>query len=152
VLIRLREVGCVTVDGKNYELSITGVPNIRVITDDRKDGYYIRPDSYHVTAGHVCKFYSEATRGVGSLIGEFKGPVDASFGADWAAFYECCNPALAPVVARDASIAECGFVVAPSGLQMPLDLRGKTRFDVDEQLIIPVYYMVAEHCQCDFFV
>jgi hypothetical protein len=125
------------------------VLHVRVITNDREDGYYIRPVRYYVAADHVCAFYKEATHGVGGLIGEFKGPVDASFGADWAAFYECWNPSF--LKAREA---ECGFVVAPDSSLMPLNVKeGKTRFeDVNEQLVIPVYYNVSEHCQCDFFV
>ncbi|KAL1792108.1 hypothetical protein ACET3X_009859 [Alternaria dauci] len=85
------EVGYVTdSEGKAYQLDITGHKNIRVITSDRKDGYYINPTSYHVEPAHACNFYSEATRGVGYLIGEFQGPVDADFGSNnWAAFYEC---------------------------------------------------------------
>jgi hypothetical protein len=97
----------------------------------------------------------ESTRGVGPLIGEFKGPVDADFGADWAVFYECWHVAFA-LQARSAAEAECGFVIAPDGGQMALnptsDSKSVTRFDVNEQLIIPVIYNVAEHCHCDFSV
>ncbi|KAG9186642.1 hypothetical protein G6011_09750 [Alternaria panax] len=87
------EVGYVTDgEGKVYQLEITGHQNVRVVTSDRKDGYYIMPISYHVEPAHACNFYSEATRGIGYLIGEFKGPVDADFGkSEWAAFYECWN-------------------------------------------------------------
>jgi hypothetical protein len=127
------------------------VPNVRVITSDRKDGYYIRPVSYHIAADHICKFYLESTRGVGGLIGEFKGPVDAGFGADWAAFYECWHLALA--APREA---ECGFVIVPDGGLRPLnptsDPKNVTRFlDTNDEVVNPVIYHV-EHCQCDFFV
>jgi hypothetical protein len=87
--------------GNIYQLNNTGHNNVRVITLDRQDGYYIHPVSYHIESStHACNFYSESTRGVGYLIGEFQGPVDADFVGDWAAFYECWDvdsePALPP--------------------------------------------------------
>ncbi|KAI4695702.1 hypothetical protein J4E81_006030 [Alternaria sp. BMP 2799] len=76
-------------NGKTYMLDTTGQNNIRVITQDRADGYYIQPVSYHVDSGTTCNFYSESTRGVGYPIGKYYGPVDGDFVGDWAAFYEC---------------------------------------------------------------
>jgi hypothetical protein len=98
LLTFISDVGCVTDgEGKVYQLEVTGHNNVRVITSDRKDGWYINPTSYHVEAAHACNFYSEATRGVGYLIGEFQGPVDADFGSHWAAFYECWDNDLEPM-------------------------------------------------------
>jgi hypothetical protein len=37
--------------------------------------------------------YSESSRGIGPLIGEFRGPVWGEFVKSWAAFYECWNEA-----------------------------------------------------------
>ncbi|EDU39916.1 predicted protein [Pyrenophora tritici-repentis Pt-1C-BFP] len=79
-------------DGQVYQLPNTETNSIRIITSDRKNDYYIRPTSYHVASDHTCKFYSEATRGVGYLIGQFTGPAEAVFDStEWAAFYECWN-------------------------------------------------------------
>jgi hypothetical protein len=90
VLTVISETGHITSDqGKVYQLENTGHNNVRVITRDRKDGYYIRPISYYVESEYACNFYSESTRGVGYLIGEFHGPVGGEFGSHWAAFYEC---------------------------------------------------------------
>ncbi|KAF1837242.1 hypothetical protein BDW02DRAFT_595745 [Decorospora gaudefroyi] len=148
---QLHEVGHVTdADGKGYQLTDTGVPNIRVITSDRKDGYYIRPVSCHVEPDHVCKFYSESTRGIGYLIGEYKGPVDADFGIHWAAFYECWEVDLK---ACDAAITSCGWVGARgSDAKAPLNGDGETPFILDGQKFTPVRYHVDDHCQCYFLV
>jgi hypothetical protein len=90
VLTVISNTGHVTRDeGKVYQLENTGHNNASVITRDRKDGHYIRPTSYYVEPAHVCNFYSESTRGVGYLIGEFHGAVGGYFGSHWAAFYEC---------------------------------------------------------------
>ncbi|KAH9865877.1 hypothetical protein J1614_009464 [Plenodomus biglobosus] len=72
--------------GTQYALSTTGHNNIRVITANM-NGAYMKPISYSINAHHVCKFWNEATRGVGYLVGEFAGPVEAGFGQHWAAFF-----------------------------------------------------------------
>ncbi|KAF1841091.1 uncharacterized protein K460DRAFT_198485 [Cucurbitaria berberidis CBS 394.84] len=75
-------------NAKIYSLKDTGIGNIYIITD-KIDGYFMRPVSFHVEQDYVCKFYSESTRGIGSLIGTYEGPLDGTFGDDWAAFYQC---------------------------------------------------------------
>ncbi|CAA9958665.1 hypothetical protein CFE70_002180 [Pyrenophora teres f. teres 0-1] len=91
-------------EGQVYQLHNTETNNIRIITPDRKNDYYVRPNSYHVASDHTCKFYSEATRGVGHVIGQFTGPLDAVFDStEWAAFYECWD---AKPEERAAPVAE----------------------------------------------
>ena len=105
-------------------------------------------------AAHTCKFYSEATRGVGYVIGQFTGPVDAVFGnTEWAAFYECWDAKLgyrAPVVeARNTPIhGSCGVVTSPTGEIQTLGVDGRTDFAIDGEHYHPVAYHVLDHCIC----
>jgi hypothetical protein len=112
------EVGYVTdSEGKVYQLDITGHNNVRVISSERNDGYYIQPTSYHVESAHACNFYSEATRGVGYLIGEFPGPVEADFSSNiWAAFYECWNEDLEPTSPPGVPVRRGRVFVDPGSL------------------------------------
>ncbi|KAF1944448.1 hypothetical protein EJ02DRAFT_452312 [Clathrospora elynae] len=95
----LLEVGHVTLrNGTVYPLQETGIPDIRVITFDKENDYFVRPITYHVEENYVCKFFEESSRGVGPVIGEWKGPADGEFGDNWAAFYMCWH------IAKSANI------------------------------------------------
>ncbi|CAO2650680.1 Nn.00g019720.m01.CDS01 [Neocucurbitaria sp. VM-36] len=151
---------------KAYMLQDTEKGNVRSITD-KINGEFMRPVSFHIEPGHACKFYSEATRGIGYPLGEHEGPVDGNFDKDWAAFYECWHTAEKPlseesvlvVKSRDSPIdtdtmIPCGYVRTPTGAQMYLNESGKQQmvdFAINGDPYTPSFYHVSKNCDCRFF-
>ncbi|KNG51303.1 hypothetical protein DDE82_003068 [Stemphylium lycopersici] len=136
-------------DGKLYELENTGHSNVRVISKERKNGYYVRPISFHIEPAHVCNFYLESTRGVGSLIGQYAGPMDAEFGVDWVAFYECWPVGL-EARSPAPTYSPCGFVTAHTGEEVDLAVDSRIDFYLHGKRFNPVGYHVLDHCVCKF--
>ncbi|KAL6708400.1 hypothetical protein ACN47E_002663 [Coniothyrium glycines] len=147
--------------GKVYTLRDTA-PDIRVIAD-KVDGQFVRPTIFDIGPEHTCNFYSESTRGVGYLIGQYKGPASGTFAQkDWAAFYECwknteeaeVDSTDSEVMSRQTKSIPCGYALTSDGMQLTMS-EGKGRypfeFAVNGVKYIPSKYHIADHCSCDFF-
>ncbi|KAH7388666.1 hypothetical protein BKA66DRAFT_55406 [Pyrenochaeta sp. MPI-SDFR-AT-0127] len=155
-----------------YTLQVTGKYNVRII-GEKVNGEFMRPATYHVEQGHVCKFYSEATGGIGYPIGEYVGPIDGNFGRHWAAFYECWHvsrdpksadntPLKATLIAKKPRSATpgslnaipCGYALTTSGTQLSLNESGKGHmvyFAVNGGKYATVFYHISSGCDCRFF-
>ncbi|KAF2131795.1 hypothetical protein P153DRAFT_383884 [Dothidotthia symphoricarpi CBS 119687] len=136
---------------------------------DKHDGYYPMAATFHVDGGYACKFYNEATRGIGSLIGQYYGLTDGNFGDNWAAFYECwkvkegdeiTSDAITTTDPKDVSLASqnayppCGYVYSVECGQYSLNESGKGKmqnFEINGESYMPIWYHVSSHCDCRFF-
>ncbi|CBX92909.1 hypothetical protein LEMA_P056150.1 [Plenodomus lingam JN3] len=134
--------------GNQYALYDTGDSNIRAITD-KINGEYMRPVSYSISSGHACKFWSEATRGIGYLIGEFTGPVHAAFGHHWAAFFECLDLTIGLPVG--ANHGPAGNVLDSNGVVIMLRVEEElTIIGMKEGYYHPKNLHIAEGYLCEF--
>ncbi|KAF2856444.1 hypothetical protein T440DRAFT_485539 [Plenodomus tracheiphilus IPT5] len=140
--------------GKQYALYDTGDSNIRVITD-KINGEFMKPVSYIINSNHICKFWSEATRGVGYLIGEFKGPVEAEFGSHWAAYFECWDVTKAVNVAKPITEAHslAGNVLDVNNVAIMLQVKEEvTVIGKKEYYYDPKSVNVAEGHTCELYI
>ncbi|KAI8936183.1 hypothetical protein NX059_006616 [Plenodomus lindquistii] len=155
-LVSRGDAGSVTdVSGKRYALYNTGDNGIRIITNEI-NGDFMKPIGYSISANHTCKFWSEATRGVGYLIGEFTGPVQSKFGAaDWAAFFECWDPSKRTKAARSllAVHGPVGNVVDVNGAVMMLQVKDDISIlGKKGDYYHPKGLNIAEGYQCEFYI
>ena len=154
-------------NGTTYMLHDTESDNIRTITEKIK-GEFMRPVSFHVEQSHVCRFYSEAIRGVGHLMGEYEGTYEGNF-SDWAVFYEChdLDPSStvtdsfvhdAPVLqvgdTQTPNMIPCGYTKTASGGQHYLEEGPEGHifdFTINGESYTPVIYHVTTSCNCRFY-
>lgn len=121
------------------------------------------PTTYQAVLTH--RQYSEATRGVGSPIGEFEGPTAGSF-VEKIECYKCWfhGSTAAQTVAAgtpDASpradmAIPCGFVRTATGGTFSLNETGRNPkhpqdFAVNGGYYTPVSFHVADNCNCRFY-
>ena len=77
-------------DAAYYVLGITPPGQAKIIAYwPTGTAWFVRPIEFAISAGYACYFYKETPYGPGERIGEFQGPIQASFDDFFAAFYSC---------------------------------------------------------------
>ena len=77
--------------------------------------------------------------------------MDATFGIDWAAFYECWPVGL-KARSPAPSYSPCGFVTAQTGDEVVLAVDSRTNFYLHGKRFNLTAYRVLDHCVCKFGV
>ncbi|KAH3980225.1 hypothetical protein HBH52_089540 [Parastagonospora nodorum] len=147
------------ITNKGVHYSMTDLNEIKAFDNQIDNGRYPYPVDYNVESGFHCIFYREATRGVGSPIGEYYGPVTGKF-EEWIAFYKCFVVNGKEVAARapedDDEMIPCGQVTTAAGDTHDLNETTKNagqhaEFTVNGERYEPWPFHVTDTCTCNFF-
>ncbi|KAF2032520.1 hypothetical protein EK21DRAFT_34824, partial [Setomelanomma holmii] len=104
-----------TDDGITYEIKDMG-KEVRAFDGRVDNGNYPHPISYQINEGFRCRFYLDATHGVGSPIGEFTG---SGIFSEWVAFYACWHTTAVVIqdqpTGANGNAIPCGFTRTVDG-------------------------------------